>query len=284
MIELLNEQKQVVIHRAVTRGLDPNVRLKPSGIEWLGDVPEGYRRVKLGRVCFSIRDGTHNPPPAIDGTHRLLSVRNIVDGRFTTRPDDRTMSPAAFDELQRSYDVRSGDVVLALVGATTGKSAVVEPMEDVTVQRSIGILRPNPALIDSHFLNLVIRSDLVQSQIRRIMDKYAAQPGIYLKDVGFLQIVYPDIVTQKAILAAVETESKDAERLKDACRMEIDHLREYRTRLIADVVTGKLDVRGIELPKLDEAESVEDLDSGDEIEADDMQENDLDTLLEEDDA
>ena len=173
LVELLNEQKQAIIHRAVTRGLAPKVHLKPSGIDWLGLIPENYQRTKLRRICLSIRDGTHNPPPEVEGTHRLLSVRNIIDGRFVTRADDRMMSPASFDELQRSYTVNQGDVVLALVGATTGKSAVVEYMKNVTVQRSIEIIRPSPMVINSHFLNLVISSEIVQSQIRRIMDKFS---------------------------------------------------------------------------------------------------------------
>jgi type I restriction enzyme S subunit len=272
LIELLNAQKQAIIHRAVTRGFDPNVHLKPSGLDWLGLIPENYQRTKLGRICLSIRDGTHNPPPAVEGIHRLLSVRNIIDGRFVTRADDRTMSPAAFDELQRSYTVNEGDVVLVLVGATTGKSAVVEQMKNVTVQRSIGILRPSPMVINSHFLDLVISSEIVQSQIRRIMDKYAAQPGIYLKDVSALQIIFPDINTQQSIVATVLEQSKALDVSIKTTRNEIDLLREYRTRLIADVVTGKLDVHSVELPVLDEAEAVEDWETDEDAQADEIDE------------
>src|SRR5262249_17115319 len=85
LIKLLEEQKQAIIDRTVTRGLDPNVLLKPSGVEWVAKIPENFRRTKLGRLCVSIRDGTHNPPPAAPGVHRLLSVRNIINVRFVTR-------------------------------------------------------------------------------------------------------------------------------------------------------------------------------------------------------
>jgi type I restriction enzyme S subunit len=243
VIALLNEQKQVIIHRAVTRGLDPSVPLKPSGIPWLGDIPQNFKRTKLGRVCVSIRDGTHNPPPALPGIHRLLSVRNVVNGHFVVRDDDRTMTSSAFAELQRSYTVRRGDVVIAIVGATTGKSAVVGEMRDVTVQRSLAILRPNSMLIDSGFLNLLISSRVVQSQIKQIMDKYAAQPGIYLNELSGLQMVYPSMTEQASIVAHVRDATGPLNTAISRLEREIDLLREYRTRLIADVVTGKLDVR-----------------------------------------
>ena len=171
LLKLLEEQNHAIIQRAVTRGLGTDASFKSFGIPGWPLLPASYNRVRLGRACLSIRDGTHNPPPALPGLHRLLSVRNIVGGRFVTRPDDRTMTPSAFDALQRSYDVRGGDVVIALVGATTGKSAVVEDMENVTVQRSIGILRPDPRVLCASFLNLLIRSDLVQGQIREVMTR-----------------------------------------------------------------------------------------------------------------
>jgi type I restriction enzyme S subunit len=243
MIELLNEQKQALIHQAVTKGLNLDVPMKDSGVEWLGEIPANFARTKLGRACRSIRDGTHNPPPAQDGEYRLLSVRNIVNGRFVLRSDDRTMSKASFDELQRSYTVAPGDVVLALVGATTGKSAVVEPMTNVTVQRSIGILRPDNRLILNHYLNLLIRSEVVQGQIRQIMDKYAAQPGIYLDTVSNLQIAFPDLAEQEKRLAWFEQESAQLAKSIDLANKEIELIREYRTRLVSDMVTGKVDVR-----------------------------------------
>jgi type I restriction enzyme S subunit len=243
VIVLLNEQKQAIIHRAVTRGLDPSIPLKPSGIPWLGDIPRNFNRTKLGRVCVSIRDGTHNPPPTVSGIHRLLSVRNVINGHFVIRDDDRMMTASAFAELQRSYTVKLGDVVIAIVGATTGKSAVVGEMRNVTVQRSLAILRPNPTLIDSVFLNLLISSNVIQSQIKQIMDKYAAQPGIYLNELSGLQVIYPSINEQRLVIKLVEDETAPLNTTVSRLEREIDLLREYRICLVADVVTGKLDVR-----------------------------------------
>ena len=245
VIALLNERKQAIINRAVTRGLDPVVTLKPSGIAWLGEISDGFQRTKLKRICISIRDGTHNPPPATPGNYRLLSVRNIINGQFVVRNDDRSMTSSAFDELQRSYTVQTGDVVVAIVGATTGKSAVVGKMHNVTVQRSLAILRPNPKLVTSEYLNLLVSSEVVQGQLKQIITKYAAQPGIYLNELGGLQIVYPPLRRQEEIVAFICEQSKPLTLAIDRLHREIELLREYRTRLIADVVTGKLDVRAV---------------------------------------
>jgi type I restriction enzyme, S subunit len=258
LIELLTEQKLALITHAVTRGLHPDAKLKASGLPWVGDIPQDWRRLKLNRVCESIRDGTHNPPPAAPGIHRLLSVRNIMDGKFCLRDDDRTMSPEAFASLERSYIVRRGDVVLALVGATTGKSAVVGEVENVSVQRSLGILRPRATVIGGDYLQLLVQSHIVQHQIREIMDKYAAQPGIYLDDVSSLQIVLPPLSAQEHVLGHVREACADLEATLDVARCELALIREYHTRLMADVVTGKLDVRSAagHLPA-DEPDAVE---------------------------
>jgi len=263
LIRLLNEQKQSIINQAVTRGLYSNIPSKQPSEK----VSQEHIKTSMKRVCLSIRDGTHNPPPSEHGIHRLLSVRNIINGRFVARDDDRKMSVEAFLELQRSYTVETGDVVLALVGGTTGKSAVVEPIDNVTVQRSIGILRPNPCLLDSKFLNFVIKSDLVQSQIKLIMNKYAAQPGIYLTDVSTLQISAPEIDKQREIVFFIEKESQTIDVAITRTQLEIELIQEYRTRLISDVVTGKVDVRDIEIPALPDEESVEDLEDEELLDA-----------------
>jgi type I restriction enzyme S subunit len=102
LIETLKEKRSALISRTVTRGLppdaaaaaglNPNPKLKPSGIEWLGEISEHWQVKKLKRACSLIRDGTHLPPQRQPEGIPLLSVRNIVDGVFTTLPDDSLIS------------------------------------------------------------------------------------------------------------------------------------------------------------------------------------------------
>ena len=129
LIKLLEEEKQATIHRAVTRGLDASARLKPSGVPWLGEVPERWEIVALKRVCTLLRDGTHLPPPRQEFGVPLLSVRNIIRGRFVRRDDDSFISDDDYKLLCHSFTPQHDDVPLAIVGATLGKVAIVPRME-----------------------------------------------------------------------------------------------------------------------------------------------------------
>jgi type I restriction enzyme S subunit len=137
---------------------------------------------------------------------------------------------------------------LAIVGATTGKSAIVGKLENVTVQRSLAILRPDRSAISSSFLHYVIQSPVVQTEIALTVFKYSAQPGIYLDDVGRLPVVRPPLTEQAAIVASLDTETAKLEALAEKVQSAIDRLTEYRTALITAATTGKTDVREVQIP------------------------------------
>lgn len=262
LIRLLEEQKQAIIHRAVTRGFDPNVRLKPSGVEWLGDVPEHWALMALKHACVLLRDGTHLPPPRqVDG-FPLLSVRNIVSGRLVRREDDSFISMAHFKELCRSFTPRQGDVLLAIVGATLGKVAIVPTMDPFQIQRSLAVLRSQEDLLDSRFLAAFLEGPAFQRALWTTV-AFSAQPGIYLSTLGAFRIPVPTIAEQLAIIERLEDSTAAVTRGIDRAHREISLLREYRTRLIADVVTGKLDVREAAARLPDETEGPEPLDHAD---------------------
>lgn len=241
LIELLEESLSIHISRAVTQGLSRNAPLRNSGYQWLGSIPFHWRPMKLAWLCSSIRDGTHNPPPEAESEYRLLSVRNIVAGRFIIRDDDRTMSLPAFKALTRSYTVQKGDVVLALVGGTTGKSAVVDiNCENISVQRSLGILRPMRSKVLPEFLNFSLKAKGLQHRIWDIATKYAAQPGIYLEDVGNLKIAVPQISEQELIVQyCTDVQEKTFATIKSVTR-EIQSLRELKQLLVCDGISGKI--------------------------------------------
>lgn len=241
LIELLQEQKSVLINHAVTRGLDASVPMRESGVGWIGSIPQHWSAMKLIWLCSSIRDGTHTPPAERESEYRLLSVRNIVNGQFVTRDDDRTMSFPAFKALTRSYTVSPGDVVLALVGGTTGKSAVVEiDCEKISVQRSLGILRPLKQELMSDYLNFVLQAAGMQRCIWDIAIKYAAQPGIYLTDVGNLKIAVPTYTEQAGIVAHCRSIQSRFSAVIGITGRELVALQGLKKFVVALAVTGKL--------------------------------------------
>jgi len=243
VIALLHEQKQAIIHRAVTRGIDPTVPLKPTGIPWLGDIPTHWEVMPVKRACSLIRDGTHLPPPRTATGFPLLSVRNIINGRLVRRPDDSLVSKENFDKLNASFVVRPNDVLMAIVGATLGKVAVVEDIGPFQIQRSVAIFRPRPAILAHDFFATFLRSPRLQQHLWQSV-AFSAQPGIYLGFVANIPVpVPPTTVEQVSICERLKEEVSPVNTAINHLEREISLLREYRTRLVADVVTGKLDVR-----------------------------------------
>ena len=118
LITLLEEQKQAVIHRAVTRGLDPNVRLKPSGVEWLGDVPEHWEVVPLRRVALDRCDGPFGS--GLKSSHyteegiRVVRLQNIGHGEFKDS-DAAFISPEYYSSLG-DHSIVAGDILIAGLG------------------------------------------------------------------------------------------------------------------------------------------------------------------------
>ena len=102
-IELLKEKRLALISHAVTKGLDPTVKMKDSGVEWLGEVPEHWKVTPLKHQCLLLKDGTHLPPPRVDAGIPLLSVRNIDDGRFFFRDDDSMISEENYQILCKAF-------------------------------------------------------------------------------------------------------------------------------------------------------------------------------------
>jgi type I restriction enzyme S subunit len=284
LIKLLEEQKQAIIHQAVTRGLDPNVKLKPSGVEWLGEIPEHWEIVALKQLCSLLRDGTHLPPARQSIGVPLLSVRNIVGGRFVNRDDDSFISFSDYEQLCRSFVVQQNDVLLAIVGATLGKVAIVPAMSTFHIQRSLAIFRPKRHKLFYDYLAFFLRGPAFQRALWKTV-AFSAQPGIYLSTLGAFRIAVPPLAEQKQIVLKVSQHTEQVQQAIDKARCEISLLREYRTRLIADVVTGKLDVREVaaNLPEeTDEKESFEDsLAEDDELENNEIEDEQAGELEEE---
>jgi len=264
LIALLNEQMQAIINQAVTRGLDPNVKLRPSGVEWLGTVPEHWEVITLKHACSLVRDGTHLPPARQSMGVPLLSVRNIIGGKFTRRDDDSFISVPDYKQLCRSFVVEPNDVLLAIVGATLGKVAIVPSMSPFHIQRSLAVLRSKPEKLLHKFLASYLRGPAFQRALWTTV-AFSAQPGIYLNTLGAFQIVVPPLTEQELIQQNLSQECRNLDAAIERAHREILLLHEYRTRLIADVITGKLDVREAAARLPDEPEEPEAIEEAEDL-------------------
>jgi len=265
LIKLLEEQKQAIIHRAVTRGLDPNVRLKPSGVEWLGDVPEHWE-VKRCRYLFREVDKR-----SADGSEQHLSMSQRLGLVPSHLVENRTL-------VSESYAggklCAAGDLILNRLKAHLGvfalaqHSGVISP--DYTVLRPI---EPDGA----EYFEQVLRSPACRRELR-IRTKGIVEGfwRLYTDDFYDIRLPVPPAEERCAIIAYNRSATTGIDRGVAAANREIALLREYRTRLIADVVAGKLDVREEAARLPDEPEEPELVDEAGREEDDDEVSDDSD--------
>lgn len=184
----------------------------------------------------------------------------MVGSRLVRRPDDSFISKADFDKLNTSFVIRPNDVLMAIVGATLGKVAIVDDIGPFQIQRSVSILRPRPELMSHDFLAMFLRSPRLQQHLWQSV-AFSAQPGIYLGFLANIPVpVPPTIGEQVSINVGLQRELSPISAAISRLEREIQLLCEYRTRLVADVVTGKLDVcaAAVRLPEEALAEIAED--------------------------
>jgi type I restriction enzyme S subunit len=261
LIKLLEEQKQAIIHRAVTRGLDPNVHFKPSGVEWLGDVPEHWEVLRVKQCARTISKGT---TPSTEGREildhgpiRFLKAENITASRIVDSPS-WFIDESTHVALRRSQ-LADGDVLFVIAGATLGKVALVDAgVLPANTNQAVAFIRPNKRTAPD-YLALWLQSPRV-GELTWLNAVQSAQPNLSMADLGSFPILLPPVQEQHEILFSLEDAFLDIDDATHHTRGEINLLREYRTRLIADVVTGKLDVREAEARLPGEVDGPEPLD------------------------
>lgn len=221
LIELLNEQKQAIIHQAVTRGLDPHVKLKPSGVDWLGGIPEHWQRAAVSQV-FAIGRGkvtSHEYIANHPGPFPLYSSQTTNDGVMGY------IDSYMFD----------GDY---LTWTTDGAHAgtVFRRTGKFNCTNVCGTLFPTTKL-DLDFMRMAIASE-TKRQVRLDIN-----PKLMNNMMARIRVSIPPFDEQATIARYVKNMVEPSNALIQEMNHKIDLLGEYRTRLIADVVTGKLDVR-----------------------------------------
>jgi len=269
LIALLNEQKQAIVHRAVTCGLDPNVRLKPSGIDWLGDVPEHWEVLPFTKCVLERADYRGATPEKVDSGVFLVTAKNIRKGWIDYESSKEYVRADQYQKIMRRGLPRKGDVLLT-TEAPLGHVALVD-REDIALAQRIIRFRLDERRLLPHFALLSMLSVYFQNQLLVRSTGSTAQ-GIKASKLPQLLILQPPLEEQHELLRVIGSETEDCDRLMDRANREIDLLREYRTRQVADVVTGKLDIRGVELHTLEDIEALEDWDASEDAQADEMDE------------
>lgn len=264
MIELLEELKQAIIHRTVTRGLDPDVPLKPSGVEWLGDVPEHWEVRQLGRIGqFSKGHGGTKKDEVDDGISCIRYGDLYMHHKFFIRKSRFCVTQ------ERAIDytpIQYGDLLFAGSGETIdeiGKSAVNLIKSETCCGGDVIFFRPS---IDVEPQFMGYATDCPQAVYQKAcMGRGITVMHIYGDQLKYMWIALPSLPEQKAIVEYLDKATTNIDTAIDRRRREIELLREFRTRLISDVVTGKLDVREAAANLPDELDEEDIPDEDDEL-------------------
>ena len=246
LIKLLEEQKQAIIHQAVTRGLDPNIRLKPSGVEWLGDVPEHWEIV-LNQRIFKEEIRPHYGLPEIP-----LSLSQ-KDGLIPTDSmQERSLQTSSYDNWKVTV---AGDLVLNRFKAHLGVFFASNLKGIVSFH--YGVFLPRRLLVTKYFELLYHTNVYKNIYAGRSNGMTVGLQNLSNQNFYNVHSVVPPVQEQMEIVLFVEKITVRMNDLIQKAQREIALIREYRTRLIADVVTGKLDVREAAAQLSDEIEEPE---------------------------
>ena len=238
LIELLEEQRQAVIHRAVTRGLDPDVRLKPSGVEWLGDVPAHWdvRRLKdwVGINKAVLPETTH---PSFE--FRYLEIGAVGTGVLIDEPSTIRFSDAP---SRARRIVRSGDTIVSTVRTYLKAVWFAEDVhDDLICSTGFAVLTPRQETAPK-FVSYLAQSNAFTDRVTA-ESVGIAYPAIAESRLSSFHVSLPPLAEQAAIVEYLDKATADIDAAIARARRHVELLHEYRTHLIADVVTGKLDVR-----------------------------------------
>ena len=242
LIELLQEKRTALITRAVTRGLDPNVPMKDSGIEWLGEIPAHWEVRRIAMAVNKITNGYVGPTRDIlvdDGVPYLQSL-HIKNGQIEFDRKHYFVTKYWSDQHRKSI-LLEGDVLVVQTG-DIGQNCVVPAAFEGTNCHALIILRLKPHFGEGAFLSYLLQSSYGQNALKWSQTG-ALHPHLECGHLREIPIVLPPPEEQSRIVRAVEEQTKALDSLQSKVHSAVDHLKELRTALISAAVSGKINVR-----------------------------------------
>jgi type I restriction enzyme S subunit len=239
-IELLKEHRTAIINQAVTKGLNPDVKMKDSGVEWLGQIPEHWEVKPIGLVFDYISYGFTNPMPTSDEGPYMLTANDIADGKVKYETARKTEYSAYVNDLTDKSRPKKGDVLITKDGSL-GRVAVAAGKE-ACINQSVAIVRVNQNYVSTDYIQNILRSEPYQEKM--IFDAGGTTiKHIYITRLAKMRVAIPDNHEQQDICDFINLIRNRINKTIEATNTQINQLKEYRTALISEVVTGKIDVR-----------------------------------------
>lgn len=259
LIELLKEKRQALISQAVTKGLDPMVPMKDSGVEWLDEVPAHWEIGGLTRFIGPVVDYRGRTPTKVDEGVFLVTARNIRHGRIDYEISQEYVDPASAESLLARGRPEIGDLLFTME-APLGQVALIDRTDIALAQRVVKF-RGEPHVMKSHYLMYWFMSTACQARLETLATGSTAL-GIKASKLGMIECLAPSLKEQDEIVLYIQRETAKSDMLVSEAEQVILLLQERRSALISAAVTGKIDVRGwrpparTQAPKFEVAEAL----------------------------
>jgi type I restriction enzyme S subunit len=245
LIELLKEKRQAVISHAVTKGLDPNVPMKDSGVEWLGEVPVHWTVAGFKKYLNKIVDYRGKTPTKTEHGVFLVTARNIKAGIIDYSASQEFISEDDYESVMSRGKPRLGELLFT-TEAPLGEVATID-REDIALAQRVIKLDAIATRMDNNFLKYQIMSSNFQQSLSMFATGSTAL-GIKAERLVYLRIVLPPICEQREIASHVERNLSLIDNLSRQSIGSIELMQERRSALISAAVTGKIDVRNWQPP------------------------------------
>lgn len=240
MIDLLNERKQIIIQRAVTKGLDENVEMKNSGIEWIGEIPVNWEVCKLKHLFKRIADGTHFSPKSIDDGYPYLTAADVRGIGINYESTKKISTKDYHNLVSAGCKAFEGDILIVKDGATTGRVGLKTDNVECVTLSSVAMLTPQD-IESTYYLMYMMMSDSMQKQISFSMSG-AAMPRITLVKLKNFYAIKPPVLEQVAIVEFIKSRLEPVNIAIGRLEKQISLLQERKQIIISEVVTGKIKV------------------------------------------
>lgn len=240
LLEKLAEQRTAIITHTVTKGLNPDVEMKNSGMAWLGEVPEHWEIINLKYLCC-VKGGYAFPSDNFSDTG--IPVIRISDILFDGSVDSENCKkiPREIDPKNKDYQLEKGQLVMAMTGATIGKVSVYQDEKLAYINQRVGKFELIGSKLDYAFLGYILKTSSYHEHIK-LTAFGGAQANISdIEMVGYI-IALPPLAEQTTIATHLDEQTAQIDRLSERVQQVIESLKSYRSALITQAVTGKIKV------------------------------------------